>query len=94
MRLIVEVIDIKGNCPVYKIGNTFSLIDGYKLKSEKPICMHSLASFLPIYSALSKGIKPKDLGLGEGEKAYFQCLDPYLRTGGGTVIFSVYKQDE
>jgi len=93
MELIVEVAEIEGNCPVFKVGDTFKLIDGYKLTSDKPICMHSLASLMPYYNSLSRGIKPKDLGLGKEEKAYIQCLDPMLRTGGGTVTFSVYLRD-
>ena len=94
MKLIVEVVEVKGDCPVYKIGDKFSLIDGYKLSSKKPICMHSLASLMPYYTALSRGIKPKDLRLSKGEKAYVQCLDPMMRTGGGTVTFSIYRTDE
>ncbi len=94
MDIVVEVVEIKGNCPVYAIGDTFLLIDGYKLKSPKPICMHSLASLLSYYNALSRGIKPEDLGLGKEGKAYLQCLDPMIRTGGGTVTFSVYRRDE
>ena len=89
----MEVIDIKGNCPVFKVGDTFKLIDGYKLTSDKPICMHSLASLMPYYNSLSRGIKPEDLGLGKEGKAYIQCLDPMLLTGGGTVTFSVYIRD-
>jgi len=94
MELVVEIVKIEGHCPVYVVGDTFSLIDGYKLKSEKPICMHSLASLLPYYNAISHGIKPEDMGLGNGGKAYLQCLDPEWKTGGGTVTFAVYRRDE
>ncbi|GAH46587.1 unnamed protein product [marine sediment metagenome] len=52
--------------------------------------MHSLASILPYYVALSEGVDPKTLGLAkEGNKAYLQCLDTCELTGGGTVIFEV-----
>lgn len=94
MNLMVKVVDIQGNCPVYEVGDTFSIIDGYKLSIRKPICMHSLASLMPYYTALSHGIKPEELGLGKGEKAYIQCLDPMIKTGGGTVTFSIYSEDE
>jgi len=86
--LRVKVKEIKGNCPVYKKGDSFSILDGYKLKADKPICMHSLASLMPYYVGLSKGISSEELGLGK-EKARVQCLDPCSYTGGGTVIFEI-----
>ncbi|MFQ6090761.1 MAG: TIGR04076 family protein, partial [Candidatus Bipolaricaulia bacterium] len=43
----------------------------------------------PYYAALSRGTPPRELGLGTGEAAYLQCLDPHERTGGGTVVFAV-----
>ena len=63
-------------------------MEGYKLKADKPICMHSLASLMPYYIALNKGISPEELSLGK-EKAYVQFLDPYNYTSGGTVIFEI-----
>ena len=87
--LRVKVIEIKGNCPVYEVGDEFILLEGYKLRTEKPICMHSLASIMPYYMALNKGISPKDLSLGNERKAYVQCLDPCEYTGGGTVILEI-----
>jgi uncharacterized repeat protein (TIGR04076 family) len=96
MDLIVNVKKIKGICPVYKAGDTFSIKKGYVLDRTRssPVCMHSLASLMPYYVALSKGVHPKDLGLS-GTKpncAYVQCLDPCEITGGGTVIFEVYRK--
>ena len=44
MDLIVRVKEIKGTCSVYKLGDTFKLKDGYRLVSEIPLCMHSLAA--------------------------------------------------
>ena len=86
--LIVKVKEIKGSCPVYKRGDSFSILEGYKLKADKLICMHSLASLMPYYIALNKGISPEELSLGK-EKAYVQCLNPYNYTSGGTVIFEI-----
>jgi uncharacterized repeat protein (TIGR04076 family) len=53
--------------------------------------MHSLASLMPYYVALSKGISPQALGLSgtKPNRAYLQCLDPCEVTGGGTVIFEI-----
>lgn len=95
MKLVIKVVQIKGRCPVYSIGDKISLQDGYILDSAETdkACMHSLASILPYYVALSKGIKPKDLGLakGDSEEAYVQCLDPCELTKGGTVTFEISR---
>ena len=91
-KLIIKVVRIKGNCPVYKVNDKIVIYEGYKLnlKETDTVCMHSLASIMPYYVALSKGVDPKTLGLAkEGNKAYLQCLDPCEFTGGGTVIFEV-----
>ena len=94
MYLIIKVKEIKGDCPVYKVGDTFKLEDGYRLVTKIPLCMHSLASLLPHYNAL-KVSEPNIWGLaGKGndrDKAYVQCLDPIAYTGGGTVTFEITK---
>lgn len=94
MDLLVEVVEIKGKCPVYRVGDSFRIVDGFRLVVEKPLCMHSLASLTPYYVALSRGVSPVELGLTKAggtqdQVAYVQCLDPCERTGGGTVIFAV-----
>lgn len=95
MKLIIEIFDIKGKCPVYKSGDKIVLKQGYILdpKETDTVCMHSLASILPYYVALSKGVGAKELGLsrGDSKEAYVQCLDPCELTGGGTVCFKVYR---
>lgn len=93
MKLVITVIEIKGRCPVYSVGARITLQNGYILdpaESDK-ICMHSLASVLPYYVALSKGVPARDLGLshGESQDAFVQCLDPCEITGGGTVRFQI-----
>jgi uncharacterized repeat protein (TIGR04076 family) len=96
MKLVVEVLEISGNCPVYKLGDRIILDDGYKVNLEETdnICMHSLASLLPYYNALAKGVSPIKLGLAEeGEEAFIQCLDPEKYTGGGTVTFKIRKEE-
>ena len=92
--IIIKVKEIKGTCPVYKVGDKFKLIDGWKLYSEKPICMHSLMSIIPYYNAL-KISKPFEWGLNKNEDedvAFVQCLDPFKYTGGGTVVFEISKE--
>ena len=95
MKLIIRVIEIKGRCPVYQIGNKITLQNGYILDpgATDIVCMHSLASILPYYVALAKGVKAKDLGLSkdDSDKAYLQCLDPCEITGGGTVRFEISR---
>jgi len=94
MKLIVEVMDIKGKCPVYKTGDKIVLDEGYKvnLKETDKICMHSLASLLPYYNALAKGISPVELGLAKkGVEAFIQCLDSQEHTDGGTVTFRIKR---
>lgn len=88
----VEVLEIKGRCPVYRVGDRFMILEGYKLQAERPLCLHSLASILPYYVALSRGVSPKDLGLGAEDAAYVQCLDPCERTGGGTAILRLTRR--
>ena len=65
--LRIKVIEIKGHCPVYKEGDEFSIVGGFMLRADKqqPLCMHSLASIMPYYVALSQGIRPAELGLGK-----------------------------
>jgi uncharacterized repeat protein (TIGR04076 family) len=95
MKLIVKVVEIKGKCPVYEVGNKITLRDGYILDAEESdmVCMHSLASILPYYVALAKGVEAKEIGLSrrDSKEAYLQCLDPCEITGGGTVRFEISR---
>lgn len=94
MNLVIKVKEIKGHCPVYRVNDSFKLIDGYKLVSDKPLCMHSLAALLPHYNALRIS-SPEQWGLaGKGNKdcAYIQCLDAQSYTDGGTAIFEITRE--
>ncbi len=93
MDLLVKVKAIKGHCPTYKVGDSFTLKNGYQLISDIPVCMHGLASLMPHYNALRVS-QPQQWGLAgkeDKDKAYIQCLDPMEYTGGGTVIFEISK---
>lgn len=93
MDLSVAVKEVKGSCPVYKVGDSFTLKGGYQLVSDIPVCMHGLVSLMPYYNALRVS-PPKQWGLEgkEGkDKAYIQCPDPVDYTGGGTVTFEITK---
>ena len=96
MDLVIRVAEVKGICPVYKVGDTFRLADGYRLESSGPVCMHSLASLMPHYNALRVS-RPSEWGLAgrdDPQKAYIQCLDPYQRTGGGTAVFEITRDEK
>jgi uncharacterized repeat protein (TIGR04076 family) len=97
VKLIVTVVEIRGSCPVYKVGDRITLRDGYILETggTDAVCMHSLASILPYYTALARGVRAKDLGLskGDSDEAYVQCLDPCDITGGGTVRLQISRAD-
>lgn len=91
--LRIKVVKIRGACPVYRLGDSFSVREGFRLITDKPLCLHSLAAIMPYYVALSRGVSPVELGLArEGEVAYVQCLDPCDLTGGGTVIFAIRSE--
>ncbi len=96
MDLKITVQSIKGTCPVYKVGDHFILKDGYRLTSDIPVCMHALASLMPHYNAFRFADPGRwgAAGKHERNKLYFQCLDPYEYTGGGTVVFEVSRMDD
>jgi len=93
MDIIVKVKEVKGNCPTFKVGDSFVLKAGYQLVSEGPVCMHALSSIMPFYNALTVS-PPCVLGLDgkkDKDKAYVQCPDPVEHTGGGTVVFEISR---
>ena len=52
--------------------------------------MHSFASIMTYYIALSRGITPQALNLGDkNNKAYIRCIDLLKKTHGGTVTFEI-----
>ena len=52
MEIVVTVKEIRGHCPTYKVGDSFTLKAGYQLVSDIPVCMHALACLMPYYNAL------------------------------------------
>lgn len=98
LPLRVEVVEIIGNCPIYCEGDYFFIEKGYQLRpgEREALCMHGLASLMPYYVALARGVKPQEFGLASawGPGTYLQCLDPCTYTRGGTVIFRVTTKPE
>jgi uncharacterized repeat protein (TIGR04076 family) len=95
-RLVVTVKEIRGNCPVFHIGDQI-VIESPEIVPEKTdrICIHALGSMLSTIIALSRGVSFKKLGLAteEGDVGYIQCLDPGPPyTPGGTVLFEIRRE--
>jgi uncharacterized repeat protein (TIGR04076 family) len=94
--LEIEVAEIRGSCPVYKVGDRI-LVDDPKIVLEKTdaLCSHALSSLLHYVVALEKGADPVELGLSkpeDREHAYIQCVDPGKPyTNGGTVVFKIKR---
>ena len=94
--LEIVVHEVKGKCPVYKVGDKI-IIDDPKIILEKTdaLCIHALSVLLHYALVLEYNWDPVKLGLtkvGDEENAYLQCVDPYQPyTDGGTVIFRVRK---
>jgi uncharacterized repeat protein (TIGR04076 family) len=94
--LEIEVCEIRGKCPVHKVGDKI-VIDDPKivLRETDALCTHALSSLLHYVLALEEGADPVKLGLSkpeDREHAYIQCVDPGKPyTNGGTVIFRCRK---
>ena len=94
--LVVQVEEIQGNCPVYRLGDRMVFLEGYQLDLEQTdgLCSHAMGPLIPWLAALSKGVTPQQLGLARGgeDDAYVHCPDPgERRTGGGTVLFRIRR---
>jgi len=94
--LEVRVCEIKGNCPVYKIGDKI-VIDDPKILLDKTdaLCTHALSTLLHYVTMLEHDWCPVKLGLTtrqDPDHAYMQCVDPgEPYTEGGTVIFECHR---
>jgi len=95
-RLVITVKEIRGNCPVFKVGDKI-VVDSPKIVVSETdnICIHALGCMLSMIVPLNCGISFKQLGLAkeEDEKGYVQCLDPGKPyTDGGTVLFEIKRE--
>lgn len=97
--LEIEVCEIKGKCPVHKVGDRI-IIDCPRIDLEKTdaVCVHALSTLLHYVVALEEGADPVKLGLTtprEKMVAYMQCVDPgEPYTDGGTVIFKCRRVEK
>ncbi len=90
--LEIKVCEIRGTCPVYKVGDRI-VIDDPKILLGKTdaLCTHALSTLLHYTTILEHDWCPVKLGLTtprDPKHAYIQCVDPgQPYTEGGTVIF-------
>jgi len=95
-RLVITVKEIRGKCPVHKVGDKIVVNAPRILTVETDVvCVHALGSMMSMIIPLARGVSFKDLGLAhkEGNVGYVQCLDPGAPyTPGGTVIFEIKRE--
>jgi uncharacterized repeat protein (TIGR04076 family) len=95
-RLVVTVKEIRGKCPVFKLGDKIVIESPHIVPEETDaLCVHALGSMLSMITALSHGISFKELGLAQkkGNVGYVHCLDPGPPyTLGGTVTFEIRRE--
>ena len=97
--LEIKVCEIRGKCPVYKVGDRI-VIDDPKILLDKTdaLCNHALSTLLHYVTILKHDWCPVKLGLTRPEEsghAYMQCVDPGSPyTEGGTVIFECRRLED
>jgi len=94
--LEIVVCEVRGYCPVYKVGDKIVVDDPEIVLAETDaLCVHALSSLLHYVLILDRGGDPVELGLTkpeDREHAYIQCVDPGKPyTHGGTVIFKIRR---
>jgi len=95
-RLVITVKEIRGKCPVHKVGDRI-VVDAPEIVTAETsaLCVHALGSILSMIIPLARGVSFKNLGLAheDGNVGYVQCLDPgQPYTPGGTVIFEIKRE--
>lgn len=97
--LEIKVCEIRGKCPVYKVGDRM-VIDDPKivLDQTNALCTHALSTLLHYVTILEHNWCPMKLGLTtpqNPDRAYMQCVDPgEPYTQGGTVLFECRRIEE
>ena len=94
-RVIMEIKEVRGTCPLYKPGDQIILKDFYiNSNHSKNVCIHLLSAASTLLSAFIHGSSAKKLGIGDREDVgYLQCPDPGSPyTKGGTVVFELRRE--
>ena len=94
-----KVCEIRGRCPVYKLGDRIVVDDPEIVLSQTDaLCTHALSTLLHYVTILEHDWCPVKLGLTtpeDAEHAYLQCVDPGMPyTEGGTVIFECCRRGD
>ena len=93
-RVVVEVVEIRGNCPVYRLGDKMVIeMPELVLGETSKVCIHALMAIQTFVQALARGFSAKALGIGDrDDEGYAQCPDPGPPiTAGGTVVFRLRR---
>ena len=93
-KLIISVYEIRGKCPVHRVGDRITIeMPMLVLGETDNVCIHALTAMQTILHALARGYSAKELGVGSSDdEAYLQCPDPGPPyTQGGTVIFKIKR---
>jgi uncharacterized repeat protein (TIGR04076 family) len=96
--LEITVHEIKGNCPVHRVGDKIVIKNPkIDLANTDALCTHALPTILHYALILDRDWCPVKLGLTkkiDPDNAYLQCLDPgEPYTDGGTVVFKIIRSE-
>jgi len=88
-RVIIEVKDIKGKCPIYSLGDKMVIENQELIFDESTcssVCMHAIGCLLTGYMGIRMSQK--------GREWIAQCMDPGVAYDpeGGTVFFRIIKE--
>lgn len=94
--LEIVVHEVRGRCPVYRVGDRITVDDPrIVLDKTDALCTHALSTLLHYTTILDRNWCPVPLGLttpADSDHAYMQCVDPgEPYTEGGTVVFRCRK---
>lgn len=93
-KLVITVHEIRGYCPVYRVGDRITIVmPNLVLEESDKVCIHALTAIQTILQAMARGYSAEELGVGPSpNEAYLQCPDPGPPyTSGGTVIFKINR---
>lgn len=94
-RLVVTVKEVRGECPLYQIGDKIVIDKFYiNINESKNVCIHAFSAMSTFLCAFIHGCSAIELGIGKEENmGYIQCPDPGPPcTKGGTVLFEIKRK--
>jgi len=91
MKIHVEGVEVRGNCPAHKVGDRFT-IDRFRIERDSincdHLCYHALSAIYGAYHLSRSG--------SATQESFAQCFDPGppYAPGGGTTIFKLTREDD